>query len=160
MSHPPPKLVLLIRHGEKPTDKSDPDLSPAGRARAQMLAREIPKLYPALSVLFAAARSKDSNRPLETIEPLGAALGIRIDDAFAVDDHKKLAKYILHDSPGYAGKTLLICWHHEKIPALATDLGVTDAPSPWPNNVFDRIWEFAYSPEGAVTLTIREQPQV
>jgi hypothetical protein len=125
-----------------------------------MLAREIPKLYPALSDLFAAARSKDSNRSLETIEPLGVALGVPIDHSFTDDDHKMLAKHILDDSAGYAGKTLLICWHHEKIPALASDLGVAGAPSPWPNDVFDEIWEISYSPEGAATLAIRKQPPV
>jgi len=34
----------------------------------------------------------------------------------------------------------LICWHHGNIPAMARALGIKDAPTPWPEMQFDRVW--------------------
>jgi broad specificity phosphatase PhoE len=50
-----PAIVAIIRHGEKPADDSDPHLSDQGRARAAMLARTLPAIYPQLAALFACA---------------------------------------------------------------------------------------------------------
>ena len=47
--------------------------------------------------------------------------------------------------PKYAGKTVLIAWHHGTIPDLAKALGVKDPPQKWQDEVFDRVWEITYS---------------
>jgi|SRR5580658_9297675 broad specificity phosphatase PhoE len=159
MNQTTPKMVLIIRHGEKPADKSDPNLSAAGRLRAQMLAQRLPALY-AISALFAAAQSKGSNRPNETIQPLSEAIHVPIDDSFAVDQHEALAEQILHDSPGLTDKIVLICWHHEEIPALAGDLDATPVPPSWPGDDFDSIWQLHYSASGLATLTVSKEPPV
>jgi hypothetical protein len=66
----PPRFVLVMRQAEKPQDPRDPDLSSDGLARAQKLANYIPATFGAPEFIFAAAISKHSMRPYETVEPL------------------------------------------------------------------------------------------
>lgn len=93
--------------------------------------------------LFATQASKSSNRPVETITPLSAALNLTYNDKHADSDYAKVASDILTNSK-YAGAVVLVCWHHGNIPNLATALGVANPP-PWPGSVFDRVWVISYS---------------
>ncbi len=54
------------------------------------------------------------------------------------------------NDPKYAGKVVLIAWHHGKIPQLARALGARDVPEKWNPNVFDRVWELTFQ-DGTVT---------
>jgi hypothetical protein len=156
----PPATILIIRHAEKLTDGRI-DLSPTGFERARLL----PKLFsptaartdlPTPQVLFATHLSPHSNRPVETVTPLAAALHLPIDDSFSNDDYSALAATLL--SGKYAGKVVLVVWHHGKIPQLATALGATPPYTPWPDNQYDRIWRIDY-PNGKATLpTIQDLP--
>src|ERR1700754_2948898 len=125
----PPQVIYLMRHGEKPTSAKDPNLAPAGVARADKLPGYIPTLLGGqpLDYIFAAKASKVSNRPVETATPLANALSLPINQSFANNDYRALAKAILSNET-YAGKTILIVWHHGRIPALARALGATDLP--------------------------------
>ncbi len=141
-----PHIVMIIRHAEKPADSAttkDPNLSPAGYQRAAALVKVIPDHFPKIDFLFATKKSAHSNRPFETIEPLSKALQLPIDNTFADDNVEGIAHEVLMN-PKYDGKTILIAWHHQKIPDLAKALGVTDAPSSWSGEVFDRVWEITY----------------
>ena len=152
MSAPPesstgPRIVMIIRHGEKPeksdTGEKDPNLSKRGFERAEALAKVIPEHFPHPDFLIATKRSKGSNRPVETITPLSKTLHEPIaspvkDDAFA-----EVAHAVLTD-PKYSGKVVLIAWHHGKIPELAKALGAKEAPDKWNSTAFDRVWEIDY----------------
>ena len=149
----PPATILLIRHAEKLTDGRI-DLSPVGFERAKLL----PKVFspsgarpdlPTPQVLFATHLSEHSNRPVQTVTPLAAALHLPIDDSFKNDDYPALAAALL--SGKYAGKVVLVVWHHGKIPQLASALGATPPYNPWPDNQYDRIWRIDYI-NGKVTL--------
>lgn len=50
--------LLIMRHAEKPDDVRDPNLSDAGRLRAQELVAYIPKTFGEPSFLFASSESK------------------------------------------------------------------------------------------------------
>lgn len=145
-----PKLVFIIRHGEKPGDPAvdneadGPNLSTKGYERAAALAFYVPATFPRPDVLLAAAQSKNSNRPVETITPLAQALGLEINSKHADDDYATVAADIL-THPKYAGKEVFICWHHGNIPKLAQALGISNPVNPWPGNVFDRVWKIDYS---------------
>jgi len=146
-----PSLIMIIRHGEKPDETSgakDPNLTPQGYARAKALATVIPDHFPKPDFLFAAKKSKGSDRPVETITPLAQALDEPIDSKFKADAVDDLAHVVLSD-PKYAGKVVLICWHHEKIPDLAKALGAKDAPDNWSGKVFDQVWEIKYDGDAA-----------
>jgi hypothetical protein len=149
----PPATVLIIRHAEKLTDGRI-DLSPIGFERAEL----IPKLFlpvgvrpdlPTPQVLFATHVSAHSNRPMQTVTPLATALHLPIDDSFSNDDYAGLAATLL--SGKYAGKVVLVVWHHGKIPQLAAALGATPPYTPWPDQQFDRIWRIDYA-NGKATL--------
>ena len=69
--------------------------------------------FPTPNFVFATARSKHSKRPIETVTPLATALNLPINDRFADKDpdSKKMADAMLHEC-AFAGKIVLICWHH------------------------------------------------
>jgi hypothetical protein len=151
----PPATIYLIRHAEKLLDKR-PDLSEQGFRRAAVL----PNLFIPIpgsgrgvltkpDFIFATARSKNSNRPYETVQPLAAALKEPISNEILDDDYADLAKLLL--SGKYAGKVVLVAWHHGKLPQLTTALGATP-PYKWPDEQFDRIWRIDYK-DGKATLT-------
>ncbi|MFD1561439.1 histidine phosphatase family protein [Paraburkholderia silviterrae] len=144
-----PKTIFIIRHAEKPGDPaSDSEhegihLSTRGYERAAALAPYFPATFPRPHVLFAAATSKHSDRPVETITPLAQALKLDIKADIADADYATLANKILSDGK-YEGKVLLICWHHGHIPALTQSLGGEPPQDPWPNLAFDRVWQLDY----------------
>jgi phosphohistidine phosphatase SixA len=158
-----PKRILIIRHGEKPDPQNpnpqgDPTgLSQRGEERAQALATAIPQRYPDIAYLFASTATDSSQRPIQTIEPLAKALGEPIDTDFADKQVKPLASFIM-SSPQFAGKTVLISWHHGRIPQLVSALGGTPPFNPWPAEVFDRILQIDY-PSGGGTPTVQNLPQ-
>jgi broad specificity phosphatase PhoE len=148
----PPATILLIRHAEK-LDDGRIDLSPTGFQRARLL----PKVFasgarqdvPTPQVLFATRESAHSNRPVQTVAPLAAALHLPIDDSFKNADYAGLAATLL--SGKYAGKVVLVVWHRGSIPELASALGATPPYSSWPAQQYDRIWRIDYK-NGKVTL--------
>ena len=150
----PPATILLIRHAEKLTDGRI-DLSPAGFERARLLptvfspAGARPDL-PTPQVLFATHISEHSNRPVQTVTPLAAALHLPIDDSFRNDDYPALAAALL--SGKYAGKVVLVVWHHGEDPA--TRLGPRSnaaVRSMAGCAVHDRIWRIDFA-NGKATL--------
>ena len=153
-----PSMVLLIRHGEKPVEITDPHITPDGRARAAMLAIQIPRLYPALSRLIATAPSKHSVRCIETITPLGIATKLPVSHSLADEQYPDLALALLGGE--YAGQTVLVCWHHGKLPDLAVLLGAQGAPAAWAESEFDHIWQLDYAVDGSVRFSDLMQPPV
>jgi broad specificity phosphatase PhoE len=153
-----PRMVMIIRHAEKPDEidgKQDPNLSPRGVERANALAKVIPERFRKPDFLIAAGKSKNSDRSVETITPLAKALHKKVESKFKDEEFGRVAQSVLTD-PKYAGKTVLISWHHGNIPELAKELGVKDAPPKWKSKVYDRVWEITYE-NG--TATWRDLPQ-
>jgi hypothetical protein len=141
-----PRVVILIRHGEKPPkEQHSPHLTPTGVERAKL----IPTLFspgrtptlPRPDFLFATHFTPSSNREVETLQPLAQGLHLELNDQFLEGEIEKLAAEILGGK--YAGKVVLVCWHHGKIPAIAAALGVPNPPA-WPDTVFDRIWKIEW----------------
>jgi broad specificity phosphatase PhoE len=151
----PPKLILLIRHAEKNNDKSDPHLNSRGFQRAAALPRLFPGRFPTPDFIFATHASAHSNRPVETVTPLAKSLRMSIHSQFANEEYKSIASHLATDTT-YSGKVLLVCWHHGNIPGLASALGVSKPPSPWPDNQFDHVWRMEFS--GGVVL-LEDLPQ-
>jgi hypothetical protein len=147
-----------MRHAEKPEgDKTDPNLTPSGFQRAEALPSMFlatpgakPRL-PRPDFVFATAMSKHSNRPVETVTPLARALNEPLNHTFTEDDIAGLAHELL--SGRYAGKVVVLCWHHGRIPAVAAALGVTNPPAAWNPAVFNQIWQIEYA-GGTPRMTI------
>jgi hypothetical protein len=161
---PKGSLILIVRHGEKPT--SGPRLAPAGEQRAAAYVPFFKSFKPfggelllRLDYLFAAADSEDSHRPRLTIEPLARALNKPIDLRFADKHYEKLAK-VIRDEPRYELSKLLICWHHEEVLPLAAALGVEPQrlppqarwPKKWDPLVYGWVLVIAYDDQGGIDL--------
>jgi hypothetical protein len=138
-----------MRHAEKPDDPHDPDLSPEGRARAKALASYIPDTFGRPDFIFAAAVSKHSSRPYETVQQLAKRTGMPIDATVADQDYSFLASEILSGEE-YSGKQGVVCWHHGNIPSLLHALRAQDGeyPDPWDRKVFNLILKVDFSGDG------------
>ncbi|MBA3597707.1 MAG: phosphoglycerate mutase family protein [Methylibium sp.] len=153
------RTIMVIRHAEKPDRASgiggvradgaaDPqELSVRGWQRAGALVRFFAPVsgQPVLSglqrpqAIFAASAKGKSTRPLSTVGPLAAALGLTVHDEFSSESGVPEMIAGARASPG----PVLICWRHGSIPSIARSLvGPTCAPSQWSIDRFDLVWLF------------------
>jgi broad specificity phosphatase PhoE len=153
--------ILLMRHAEKSADPMDPHLSSDGYARAAKLAEYIPGTLGAPQFLFATSISKHSVRPIETIEPLAAKIGVPIDSTYADQDYGALASQLLSDQRfADASSLIVVCWHHGNIPSMACALRANDGsyPDPWDPQVFNQILVLSFSGDDAPQVTTLTEP--
>ena len=151
-----PARVILLRHAGKPADESDAHLSERGTRRARALAAFL-ATGPVLgtngqpAALFApkVTRRGRTFRPYETLKPLADHLNLPVQTPYGPSDYAALAKRILSDS-AFDGKTVIVCWIHDYLPALAKALGVKPKPARWEGSVYDRVWIVTYNDRNAV----------
>lgn len=118
------QTVFVVRHAERadavaggsPTMASDPDLSDAGRARAQSLATALKDAK--ITAIFVTPYK----RTQQTAEPLAKALGLQV----TAIDPKDAAGLI--EKVKAASGNVLIVGHSNTVPDILTRLGATDAP--------------------------------
>jgi broad specificity phosphatase PhoE len=163
-----PQQLYIIRHGEKPTDPSRPpfgvdvdgnrntySLSPKGWQRAGALAALFsPAVAPkvglrAPTALFATAYGDAAvtriHRPYETLLGLSRRLGLPIESPDLIGQEAAFAAAVLSSGAEVA----LICYEHQRIPALVQGFPAvdgTDIPPAWPDDRYDVIWTFALDP--------------
>ena len=105
--------------------------------------------------LFAAAESKHSDRPHETLEPLSNALGIKIQSQFDLSEPQDLADKVRRS---YGGETVLICWHHGAIPDLLKAFGAHPKEllprGKWPDDVFGWLIVLRYDQVGRLSAHV------
>jgi hypothetical protein len=155
--------VFLIRHAEDdPAGGSG--LSPAGQARADAYASLFSNLPTGrrtetetqIDYLFATHSTDGSARPYLTLKPLAKRLSretgkkVKIHDQFHNHQHQQLAEQLL-GSDKYAGKTIVICWHHKKILSLADEILRCAAlpksarwPNEWPDDVYGWLLRLSF----------------
>ena len=153
-----PKMILVMRHAEKPVDPDDPNLTKKGHARAEKLAEYIPDKFGKPDFIFAAAITRHSARPYETVRPLSKATGVGIDATIADNDYGSLAKELLTKKK-YADKLVVVCWHHGNIPPMLRYLGAKkgDYPNPWDHTVFDLILQVEFSGDKVKVKEVTEK---
>jgi hypothetical protein len=103
---------------------------------------------------------------VETVTPLAKALGdMHIHEKHANNDFQAVVKDIFGGDK-YAGKTVLICWHHGKLRKLALaivckakngDKLKGSVPKDWEDAVFDRVWQITFDDQGEATFADRPQ---
>ncbi|MFD9959608.1 hypothetical protein [Amycolatopsis sp. NPDC058986] len=167
--------IMIIRHAEKPDgsspaqgvtadgEQSDGSLTVRGWTRAGALVELFAPaggqavrtgLVRPAAVYAAAPNGDKSQRPSQTVTPVAARLGVKLEMPFGKGDEKALAARLtsLH------GATL-VSWQHEEIPNIAKHLGaVTPAPpAKWPDERFDVVWVFTRTAGG---WTFGQVPQL
>jgi hypothetical protein len=158
-----PRCILLIRHAEKPErEEMAVHLTSVGKKRADLLPEIFvksdrrPDPFPRPDFVFAAKNSKASHRCVETATPLAEKLKLKLHEEIKNEDFGALAKELLGEAK-FSGKTVLVAWHHGKLPDFAKALGARDVPATWESKSFDRVWELTYGPGGKVSF--RDRPQ-
>lgn len=146
-----PSRLVVLRHCEKSGDKRDPHLSLPGRRRAETLAEYLPATFGRPEFLIAARTSLRSRRPVETLEPLSAALALEIRSKFDDDDIRALIA-TLREKQRYRGKAGIICWRHSELPRLLQALGAAPdgIPQPWDEGDYTTILDLTYGGNGEV----------
>jgi hypothetical protein len=158
-----PACVVVIRHGEKPKDRDAKHLSLAGEERARRLVdflknnSELARIG-APQFLIATHTTEDGGglRTRETLVPLADALKVPVETPYESDHPKRLASMLLSEKM-YDGKTVLICWTHERIPALIKALGIDPAPPEMGDDIYDLIYVIKYGEDKGATLQILHQ---
>jgi phosphohistidine phosphatase SixA len=137
--------ILLMGHAEKPEKNNTPDLADAGFKRAESLAKYIVSQYGRPDFIFASANSKKSSRPYETALPLSKETGVPIDLSFEDKDYERLAELLRRDKR-FAGKLIVVVWHHGNIPDFSEALSVRDGayPEDWNSKVYNQFLKFEY----------------
>lgn len=147
--------LLIIRHAEKPDDDNgSPGLAPAGEARAKAYADYFQHFQfdgapVKIGAIIATADSEGSDRPRLTVTPFSRATGIKIEQPFPDKEVKALAHWL---DAGEPNRTILIAWHHGKLPKLLRKLGADpDELLPdgmWPDDIYDWVIVLKYDAGG------------
>ena len=154
-----PARIVVLRHAEKTGDKRDPLLSAAGVRRADMLVEYIPAMFGRPDFLIAAKTSKRSRRPVQTLEPIAAALALPVRAKIDDDDSDDLVE-MLRDKPRYQGKFGVVCWRHSELPELLAMLGAAPGTYPvsWDENDYTTIVDIVFPGTGEVRATRMRMP--
>ena len=145
--------VVIIRHGEKPADKSDggDNLSCQGQNRALQLPAVLIKKIGKPDYTYVPALKLDKNtahsRMFQTVTPFAVKYNLTINSKYDESAPNDVAKSVLKKSG-----TVLMVWEHSAIPDLATALGV-DNPPKWKGADFDSVWILTYA-SAKVELTV------
>ena len=109
--------------------------------------------------LVAAAPNKRSARCLLTLRPLSIATFAQIDTSFKTNRTLSLATALLEQQK-YAGKLVVICWTHLRLPALARALQAAkgEFPDPWGESVFNLTLQLDYKTNGKPKVVEKIQP--
>ena len=127
----PITTVILVRHAEKHIEPNnpDPDLSPAGQARAQELARMFSNT--GVNAIYAT----EYKRTQETVKPLADRLGLPV-SLVAAKETSELLRQILTN---HRGQTIFVCGHNNTVPELVAALGGEKLPL-IPESEFDNMF--------------------
>lgn len=106
------KTVILVRHAEKVDASQDPELTDAGKQRAERLAKIVKKYKPG------AIYSTDFKRTCDTAAPLATRRGLKVETY----DAKKPAE-LIDTMMKSKTKRFMIVGHSNTIPGLANLLG-------------------------------------
>ena len=181
---PPPKVIFLIRHAEKPmvtdgatysgmdvTGTPNPDcLIPQGWQRAGGLATlfdtAVATIRTDLAVpeqLYSPAYSDPAktvnHRSYETILPLSLRLGLTIDNGYQEGQEAQLAAAIVANDTGAS----LVAWEHDHIPDIAANIPVMTGvvvPTVWPGDRFDIIWCFTLAANDVAAYQFTALPEL
>ena len=126
----PITTIIVVRHAEKNIEANqDPDLSPAGQARAVEIARMFGNT--GVNAIYAT----QYKRTQQTVKPLADRLGLSVN---VVDSKqtKELVRQILKE---HRGQTVFVAGHNNTAPEIVGALGGGNFPT-IPENEFDNMF--------------------
>ncbi|KAJ5085411.1 hypothetical protein N7532_010182 [Penicillium argentinense] len=149
--------AYLIRHGEKPANPDDHDLTLDGVRRAQCLRTVFgaKSKYNISHIMAPTVKwNGEHGRALKTVLPLATDLGLEVDTHCS----RKKAECVADAIRSFEGPgNLLIAWRHKNIPDIQEFLGSTD-PLVYPDDRFDMIWTIPYPYDKITDIRSEECP--
>jgi phosphohistidine phosphatase SixA len=136
--------IILVRHAEKmivPPENKDPDLSPAGLARAQELARMFGNA--GISAIYAT----QYKRTQQTVKPLADKLGVPVTHV----DTKKTSDLVKQIRSRNMGQVIFIAGHNNTVPEIIAALGGPKLPI-IPQEEFDNLYILTLQKDGSAKL--------
>ncbi|MFT3791802.1 MAG: hypothetical protein QM741_12175 [Rudaea sp.] len=157
------ETLVLVRHGEKPADVDNGQLTCTGQNRALALPGILTPKFGVPNYVFAAKtkENKDSNgvdywylRALATIEPTAIAAGVTVDVKYKTSDYDKLEKELLKSQ--YENATVFVAWEHNDLDKLAANIvkdygGDASVVPAWPDDYYDSIFVITLTRSGGHT---------
>ena len=133
-----PLVVFLVRHAEKETTGSDPELAPAGVERAATLATVL------RSAELEHIHSSDYIRTRDTAAPTAADQGLDV-QLYDAGDLVALAEELI-----VTGGRHLVVGHSNTTPSLVTRLGGDPGEAIVEHTEYDRLYVVTVGPDGYV----------
>lgn len=123
------KTILLVRHAEKIDESQDPELSPAGKERAERLVKKIGRFRPG------AFYSTNYKRTRDTIAPLAARRRKPVQTYDA-----RLPQALIDEIMKSKTKRFVIAGHSNTIPGLANLITKKELFKNLADSEFSVIW--------------------
>ena len=121
-----PAQVLLLRHGDKDSQRGDYNLSPKGLERSIQLGRMIPACFGAPTSIgvyeFDPVSAKNA-RSYQTAVPLAVSTGINIEMIRGSRANSLAAGQRVLHAKSFAGAKAVFIWEHRNLPDFAKGLG-------------------------------------
>jgi broad specificity phosphatase PhoE len=139
-----PTTVILVRHAEKaivPPENKDPDISMAGLARAQELARMLGES--GIKAIYVT----QFKRTQQTVKPLAEKLGLTAVQ-FEAKNTTELVKQIREKN---SGQVVFVAGHNNTVPEIIKALGGPSLPI-IPETEFDNFYVLTVQSDGTATL--------
>ncbi|HEV7680604.1 MAG TPA: phosphoglycerate mutase family protein [Pyrinomonadaceae bacterium] len=140
----PPLTLILVRHAEKaivPPENKDPDLSLAGEARAQELARMFGDA--GVTAIFAT----QYKRTQQSAKPLADKLGLTVNKVEA----KETAELVKQIRARGAGEVIFIAGHNNTVPEIIAAMGGPKLPI-IPETEYDNLYILTVQSDGSTKL--------
>ena len=139
----PMTTIILVRHAEKNIEPAnpDPDLSPAGQARAQELSR-----------MFGDAGVKaiyvtQFKRTQQTVKPLAEKIGVPA----TTIDAKNTAELVKQIRAQHNGDVVFIAGHNNTVPEIIAAMGGPQLPI-IPETEYDNLYILTVQADGSASL--------
>lgn len=158
----PKRVLIVLRHGEKPSSKSDHTLNAAGRERAEELAdlftsgryRDLGLWMP--DRLIASKGNTPSMRPLQTLQPLQRDTGLPLQSRYDFETQElEVGRWLAQRLD-----VTMVCGEHSALVNVCRAFGVITPklPKAWDSKRFDMFWVFT-SDDGK-NWKFRQVPQM
>ncbi|UNK50467.1 histidine phosphatase family protein [Lysobacter sp. S4-A87] len=140
---PPATTFILVRHAEKVPDGSkDPELTPAGLARADALAVRL------ADVPLDAVYSTDFRRTRQTAAPTARGHGLQV---ISYDAKEPAADFSSRLKREHSGQTVLVVGHSNTVPGIAAAL-CSCTVAEMSEAEYDRLTTVRVGADGKATL--------
>ena len=141
-----PSQVILIRHGDKDSQRGDYNLSPKGLERALRLGRIIPGCFGTpnqIRTFELDPVSSQNSRSYQTAVPLAVATGVNIGIVMGSRTSSERYGEKVLTSKTFDGARAVFFWEHRHLPELAKGLG-WNTMAPIDANDYDQLLLLSY----------------